>query len=137
MSRTKVFISHSFTDREWVSRFAKLLEDRGIDTWLDIWSLSPGEPFIKQLEAALRGSDVIVAILAPGESVNPNILFEMGVALGMKKRLLPIVSANADSPRLPSDLAGLMSIARGTPEETAEVVSSAIARQLTATDRSA
>ena len=80
MSRPKVFIAHSHEDKEWVREFAEALKSEGVSVWLDELSLRPGEPLREALEAGLRESNAIVAMVTSRNVARPNLFFELGVA---------------------------------------------------------
>jgi len=126
MSDPQVFISYSQDDSEWVNRFATALKARRVNVWLDTWQVKPGEPLLDALEAGLRASDTIVSVLTQANAQRPNMLFELGVALGGGKRLIPIVSPELDGARLPLGLGARRYLTRGAPEEAAREVADAL-----------
>jgi hypothetical protein len=67
----------------------------------------------------LRESDVIAFVVPPEQALRPNVLFELGVAVGMGKPAIPVVPREADAARLPFPLRGRRVIRKGEPEETA------------------
>ena len=64
MSAPKVFISYSHDDTEWVRAFADALRRERVDVWLDQWEVALGESLRDALEAGLRQSDAIVAVVS-------------------------------------------------------------------------
>lgn len=126
MSEPKVFISYSRDDAEWVRKFAEALREQGVDVWLDTWQLHAGDSLPDALEAGLRGSDAIVAILSASNAWRPNTLFELGVALGTGKRLIPIVPEDLDSSFIPFELRSRRYLTKGAPAEAAREVAEAL-----------
>src|SRR5262245_41493996 len=104
MSEPKVFISYSDDDADWARQFAEALRDEQVDVWLDAWELHAGDSLPDALEAGLRGSDAIVSILSSSNAWRPNTFFELGVALGTGKRLIPIVAQDLDSSLIPFEV---------------------------------
>jgi hypothetical protein len=78
------------------------------------------------MEAGLRGSDVVVSLVDAGVPVNPNVFFELGAAIGMGKRFVPIVPRGIDPSALPLDLRLRRYLVRDTPEQTAEELSTTL-----------
>jgi hypothetical protein len=126
MSEPKVFISYSHDDEAWVRKFAEALRDQSVDVWLDTWQVHAGDSIRDALEAGLRGSDAIVSILSAANARRPNMLFELGVALGMGKRLIPIVPADLDTTVIPYELRTRRYVTRGAPDESAREVAEAL-----------
>jgi hypothetical protein len=126
MSEPKVFISYSQDDADWVRRFAEALREQSVDVWLDAWQVHAGDSFRDALEAGLRGSDAIVAILSPGNVRRPETLFELGVALGTGKRLIPIVPADLDTAVIPFVLRTRRYLTKGAPADAAREVAEAV-----------
>lgn len=122
----KVFISHTARDTEWARSFAKALKDRGVSVWFDEFEVQPGEPWRDALESGLRNSDVLVALLDAEAPAKPNLYFELGAAIGMGKKVVPIVSKDADLSALPLDLRLRRYLIRETPEQTAEELSTTV-----------
>ena len=54
------------------------------------------EPLREAIEAGLRSSDAIVSVLTRSNTQRPNVLFELGVALGMGKPLIPIIPPDVE-----------------------------------------
>ena len=122
----KVFISHTASDKEWARSFAKALKERGISVWLDELDVQPGEPLREALESGFRNSDILVALLDAEAPAKPNLFFELGAAIGMGKRVVPIVPKGIDLNALPLDLRLRRYLVRDTPEQTAEELSATL-----------
>jgi predicted nucleotide-binding protein len=122
MSEPKVFISYSRDDAEWARKFAEALREQHVEVWLDTWKLHLGDSLLDALEAGLRGSDAIVAILSETNAQRPNTFFELGVALGTGKRLIPIVPEDLDRSFIPFELRSRLYLTKGAPAEAARQV---------------
>jgi hypothetical protein len=123
MEKRTVFISHSAGDADWARSFAKALKERGVSVWFDEFDVRPGESVRDALEAGLRGSDVLVALLDANAPSRPNLFFELGAALGMGKKVVAIVPKDLDPSVLPLDVRLRRYLIRDTAEQTAEELS--------------
>jgi hypothetical protein len=72
------------------------------------------------LESGLRNSDVLVALVDPETPARPNLFFELGAAIGMGKRVVPIVPKGLDPNALPLEVRLRRYLIRDSPEQTAE-----------------
>jgi len=120
MKNPRVFISYSSQDRDWARAFAESLKEFGADVWFDQWKLIPGQAWPATLEKGLRESDVFAVVVNPAVLFRPNFLFEVGAAVGMGKRVVPILPREVESSELPYLLRVRQGILRETPEETAK-----------------
>lgn len=126
MSEPKVFISYPGDDAEWVRRFAEALREQHVDVWLDEWDVHAGDSILAAVEAGLRESDAIVAILSASDVQRPNVFLEFGFALGTGKRFIPIVPAEMDFSVLPFDIRARRFLTKGAPAEAAREVAEAL-----------
>jgi TIR domain len=120
MTKPRVFVSYSSRDGDWAQAFAQSLEKFGVKVWIDRLSLVPGQTWPAVLEKALRESDVVAVVVNPAEALRPDLFFEIGAAVGMGKRLVPIFPKDYDLSELPYPLRVRHGILRETPEETAK-----------------
>lgn len=118
-----VFISSNNRDSEWLQSFAHALEHRGFEVWRDSTEIDWGDSWREALETGLRTSDVLVAVLDAELPATPNVLFELGAALGMGKTIVPIVPRGANPQELPLNRKLHRYLIRDTPERTAEELS--------------
>jgi len=126
MEKQRVFISHSARDAGWARSFAQALKEKGVPVWFDEFDVRPGESVRDALEAGLRSSDVLVALLDAESPSRPNLFFELGAAIGMGKRVVAIVPRGMDQSVLPLDVRLRRYLIRDTPEQTAEELSSTL-----------
>lgn len=98
----KIFISYSRDDASYARQLVDALTSEGVDIWFDREQIAAGEPIRAKLARALRDSDVIISLVSPNSLDNPNLLFELGAAVGMGKRIIPIVSSTTAISRLPA-----------------------------------
>ena len=117
---TKFFISYSHQDRDWAEAFAQSLKESGAEVWFDQWKIPPGQAWPSALEKGLRDSDVLAVVVNPTGPFRPDLWFEFGAALGMGKRVVPILPREFQSSELPYPLRVRQGILRETPEETAK-----------------
>jgi hypothetical protein len=126
MSKRNVFISHSHSDADWARSFAQALQQRGVTVWFDEFDVQPGESWHDAIEAGMRGSDVLVPLL-DGEATSKRwLFFELGAAIGMGKRVVPILPKDLNPDILPSGARLRRYLIRDTPEQTAEELSTAL-----------
>jgi hypothetical protein len=120
MNKPKIFISHTSSCRDWAKEFATALRELQADVWFDEFNIRPGDSIPDLIEAGLRASDVVV-MLIDNESLNkPNFLFEFGAAIGLDKKIVPIVADDSAARGLPLPLLRKKYLVRKSPEETAQ-----------------
>ncbi len=124
-----VFISYSHEDSDWTHQFAEALKNLDVEVWLDAWRINPGDSITTAIEDGMRASDAIVAILSPKNVDRPNLMFELGLAMGTGKRLIPVVSDEVEGSMIPFDLRTRRWLAQRSPDETAREVAAALKAQ--------
>ena len=123
MGAQKVFISHSAKDTDWVLSFAQALKQRGVTAWLEDFEVKPGDSWADANESALRSSDVLVPLLDGETSSTRIFFFELGAAIAMGKRVVPILARGLDPAVLLPKVRLCPYLVRDTPEQTAEDLS--------------
>ncbi len=120
MHKNKVFVSYSHRDADWVKDFAKALVDRGVQVWLDQFEVKVGESIREAIEKGLRESDLFVVLIDPNSIRTPSLLFELGAAIGMGKRVVAIVPKDFDPSQLPLPLRARRFLVKGPPAAIAD-----------------
>lgn len=65
----KVFLCHSSSDKPKVREWYRRLVADGVDAWLDVESLLPGQKWKEEIPQAIKNSDVVLVFLSK-ESIN-------------------------------------------------------------------
>jgi len=94
----KVFISHASTDAKLAKRVAHVLREAGFQVW-DETQILPGDNWGTQLAEALQESEAMVVLLTPNSLHSPNLIYEVGYALGKegyKGRVIPVLAASPE-----------------------------------------
>ena len=87
----RVFVSHARKDARLARKVARQIEATGASVHLDERSMKPGESISVQIDGALRDSDEVVTLVTSNSLSSPWVSFEVGAALGLGKRVVPIV----------------------------------------------
>jgi len=87
----KIFISHSTKDLKIVEEFKKLVEARGIEAYVAVKDVRPGDVLWDKIERNIKTSNCLVAIMTRYGSLSRTLENELGVAKVNKIRIMPIV----------------------------------------------
>jgi tetratricopeptide (TPR) repeat protein len=60
----KVFCSYGAPDREAVEELAAWLREHGVDAWLDLWEISPGDVIVAKIEQGLAEAELVLVFLS-------------------------------------------------------------------------
>lgn len=94
----KTFLSYSRLNKEFAVRLAKELKSEGFDVWLDQLDIPAGARWDREVEKALRESEIFMIILTPSSVDSENVLDEIGYAIDNGKRFLPVLLEKCDVP---------------------------------------
>ncbi len=99
----KVFIAHSFRDRDLFAGIEILLLEGGHDVFNPEEMAVTGNigNILSEISAAIRSADVLVAVVT---ATNPNVFYELGLAAGAG---VPTLIAARAGELLPADLASV------------------------------
>jgi len=129
---SRIFISYSHRDSDYVRKLAESLRDLGQEPFYAEGSLTPGQPFQPVLSEGLRDADAITFILSANSLESRYVTTEMGAALGYfeergRPLLIPVV---LDGSPLPPQIAHIHAIfADGQDtEDVAVEIASAVER---------
>jgi TIR domain-containing protein len=90
-----IFISHSSKDRWIAKRMAEIIERRakrhGVRTFLDERDIRGGDSIPETILATLRECQEFTILLSPQSILGQWVLTELGAALGLQKRVVPIM----------------------------------------------
>ena len=87
----KVFISHSSKDKWAARRIAEDLANLGADTFLDEKDISTGARVDDSIQEHLSDCDDFLLLLSPASIKSDWVLVELGGAIALKKRLVPVL----------------------------------------------
>jgi WD40 repeat protein len=101
--RYDAFLSYNSLDRLAVEEVARRLSGDGLELYLEVWKLAPGEEFQPALAAALQKSKTCVMFLGPS-GLGPWQKQELQVAIDTKVReegfrVIPVLLPGAERPR--------------------------------------
>jgi hypothetical protein len=94
----KIFISYSRKDIDFARRLAGDLEKAGYDVWWDISDLRGGDDWVREIPAAIEGSDFFIVVLTPNAAVSEWVRKEYTQALSLRKKIIPIMLARTSVP---------------------------------------
>lgn len=100
----KVFVSHSSDDKDrFVIQFAERLRAQGIDAWLDVWEMLPGDSVIEKIwDEGLKGCDAFIIVLSEFSIKSKWVREELNTGIVKriedKTKLIPIRLDSAEVP---------------------------------------
>jgi len=89
--KTRVFISYSRKNLNWVDQFVAALKDQDIEVFIDREDIVPGEPWKPRIFSLINKADTVIFIISKA-SVNSEICSEeVGYADSLNKQFVPIL----------------------------------------------
>lgn len=96
-STSKVFISHASEDKDrFVLEFAKKLRSHGVDAWVDIWEMLPGDSLVdKVFYEGIKNARAMIVVLSNNSIEKPWVREELNRGflerLRGKCKIIPVV----------------------------------------------
>ena len=87
---TKVFISYSRKDLDFVEELASDLQDVGFNVWYDLSGLEGGSRWSQEIEKAIRTSDHVIMVISPDSITSKWVEEEFLLAGELKKNIIPL-----------------------------------------------
>lgn len=99
----KIFLAHSSKDKQFVSRLASDLSQRGIDVWIDEAEIMVGDSLLGKIEQGITETDYLMVFLSPNsvksEWVNREVRAALTQEIDTKRiRVLPVVIEQCEIP---------------------------------------
>ena len=92
----KVFISSTHRDIEVARDLARRLEEAGVSVF-PVDETVPGDSAISWVKRSLKEADEVIVILTDNSVHSPGVIYEMGAASGLHKRVTPLLVNVQDS----------------------------------------
>lgn len=83
-----IFISYSRKDESIALQLYEYLSTNGVSCWMDKYSIQPGVPYAKAIEAGIKSCDILVLIYSKYVLESTNILSELELAHNEGKRII-------------------------------------------------
>lgn len=112
-----IFISYSRSDSEQVGMIRTIIDESGLDYWIDKEGIYSGENYKEVIVDAIEVSKVVIFISSVNSNNSINVIREIGYAVRQKKTIIPVLlddSQYAKSIRL--DIADIDQINFGDPD---------------------
>jgi hypothetical protein len=87
----KIFVSSTRDDLDLAKDLTRRLKGIGLQVFTDEKVEEPGEELVQLLQRHLRASDEVIFLLTPNSIASEKIMFEIGAALSLRKKITPIV----------------------------------------------
>jgi TIR domain len=87
----RVFLSYAHDDAQAVQTLRQSLRDIKVSGWMDQSDIATGGAIAKQVRESLRQSSAVIVVVSKRSLKSQWVKFEVGAALGMGKRIIPIV----------------------------------------------
>ena len=149
MTEVRGFVSHAFDDafyeggtkafrqkiKELVASACADFASERVEVTHDLFfeAMEYGTPLMRGVRDQIRGSDFLIADITQlgGKPVNPNVMYEIGYAMALDKRIV-VIRSNA-TPAPPTDIGDLLAGTYERVEEIPEVFRDTMIRVVTET----
>jgi hypothetical protein len=102
----KVFISSSVKDIDLARDLSRRLKEAGVDVYSVDKAAVPGEAIFDKIAMDLGRADEVLLILTDNSVDNPNLMYELGAATSLRKRVTPVI-VGLEPNKLPSLMKGM------------------------------
>jgi ABC-type branched-subunit amino acid transport system substrate-binding protein len=92
----KLFISYDAKDRSFAQSVKAALTQAGIESAADEFDLSSEADFASAVRAEVRSADALLAILPGQAGYSRNVLVEIGMALGLGKKVIALAAPGSE-----------------------------------------
>jgi nucleoside 2-deoxyribosyltransferase len=86
-----VFLSYSRNDSEFALKLAADLKSLGIDPWVDVADLLPGQDWRLEIEKAIQSADFMLVLVSSHSAVSDWVMKETEAALRGAQRVIPVI----------------------------------------------
>jgi hypothetical protein len=86
-----VFISYRHTELEFSAKLAADLSGAGFHIWMDVYSLQPGDNWIREIQIAISTCTVFLSILSPAYVTSRVCQNELQRAVNLEKFIIPVL----------------------------------------------
>jgi hypothetical protein len=100
-NKLTVFISYSRDDLGFSDQLDAALGLTGFDTTIDRHGISGGEDWKSRLGNLIRDADTVVFVLSPSSARSEICACEVGEAIRLRKRIIPVLRRPLGSPARP------------------------------------
>lgn len=107
---TKIYYSYQHTDKPYVSKLSKALEEKGYTSFIDDTHIKVGQDWRKVLLQALKNSDGVIVVISEKSLQSKYVISEIGAARAYvaesfdKKFLIPLIYGDIEIPNFIEDL---------------------------------
>ena len=103
-----VFVSYRRKDVDFARVVVEALEEAGKEVWIDWEDIPPGSvDFSDDIKRGLEGADALIAILSPDYLESPYCMMEVGYALELNKRVVPVIWKKIDGLDIPENIGSI------------------------------
>ncbi len=102
-----VFISYSRKDQLFVRKLHDALESHDRTTWVDWEGIPLSADWWAEIQVGIEGSDAFIFVISPDSVVSEVSLKEMNCAIGLNKRLIPILRREVQTKAIPPEVSSL------------------------------
>lgn len=88
---SKVFISYSRKDKDFVRRLNDSLEAGGVDVWVDWEGIPLSSDWMAEITRAIEGADAFLFIISPDSTSSKVCSDELALGIKYNKKLVPIL----------------------------------------------
>ena len=98
----RVFMSHASEDKDrFVLPFAEKLRASGVDAWVDLWEMTPGDSLVKKIfTEGIGQADAVIVVLSKASVVKPWVMEELDAAvvrrISTDSKLIPVMLDGLD-----------------------------------------
>ncbi|HYJ54339.1 MAG TPA: toll/interleukin-1 receptor domain-containing protein [Mycobacterium sp.] len=99
-----VFVSYSRQDRDAVATIVAALRAAGEDVWIDLEDITPSTLWMDEIKSAIAAADSMVFFLSPNSAHSEVCRTELGHAVELSKRIVPVVIQDVQTETVPPPL---------------------------------
>lgn len=103
----QIFVSYSRKNIDFASKLTGVLQERGLDFWVDWEGIPPTVDWMKEIQKGIEEADTFLFIISPDSITSKVCKDELDLAVRNGKRLIPVVAHEVGWNDVPSSLSHL------------------------------